>query len=45
MCEVEEHRNRESLAMKNATILIAEGDEILRQNLKRRLLPHGFEVI
>lgn len=31
--------------MKPPTILIAQGDEILRQNLKRRLLSHGFEVI
>jgi len=31
--------------MKNPTILIAEGDEILRQDLKGRLLRHGFEVI
>lgn len=27
------------------TILIAEGDDILRQDLKRLLLPHGFEII
>ncbi len=31
--------------MKNPTILIAEVDEMLCQDLKRRLLPHGFEVI
>ncbi len=31
--------------MKNPAILISEGDEVLRQNLKGRLLPHGFEVI
>ena len=31
--------------MRPPTILIAQGDEILRQNLKRRLVPYGFEVI
>ncbi len=31
--------------MKNPTILIAESDEILCQNLKSRLLPHEFDVI
>ncbi len=31
--------------MKNPTILIAEKDETLRQNMKIRLLPHGFDVI
>ncbi len=31
--------------MKKATILIAERDEILRQNLKWRLLSQGFEII
>ena len=31
--------------MKNPTILITEKDETLRQNMKRRLLPHGFDVI
>ena len=28
--------------MKNPTILIAEGDEALRHNLKRRLISHDF---
>jgi DNA-binding NtrC family response regulator len=31
--------------MKNPAILIAEADEILRQDLKGRLFRHGFEVI
>lgn len=31
--------------MKNPTILIAEKDEALRQNIKRRFLSHGFNVI
>lgn len=31
--------------MKNPAILIAKGDEILRQDLKSRLFHHGFEVI
>ncbi len=31
--------------MKNSTILIAEKDETLRQNMKSRLLPLGFDVI
>jgi len=31
--------------MKNPTILIAERDEILRQNLKRKLSPFGFNLI
>ena len=31
--------------MKNPTILIVAGDEILRQDLKGCLLAHGFEVI
>ena len=33
------------MAMKNPTILIAEGDEILRQNLRRKLSLHGFDLI
>jgi len=33
------------MAMKNPTILIAEKDETLRQNMKKRFLPHGFDVI
>jgi len=31
--------------MKNATILIAEGDEILCQNLRRKLSPRRFDLI
>lgn len=31
--------------MRNPTILIVEDNEVLRQDLKRRLLPHGFEII
>ena len=31
--------------MKNAMILIAEGDELFRQNLRRKLSPHGFDLI
>ncbi len=31
--------------MKSPAILIAEGDEILRQDLKGRLFRHGFDVI
>jgi len=31
--------------MKNPIILIAEGDEILRQNLRRKLSPRGFDLI
>lgn len=31
--------------MKNPIILIVENDKILRQDLKRRLLPHRFEII
>jgi len=31
--------------MKSTAILIAEGDEVLRRDLKGRLFRHGFEVI
>lgn len=31
--------------MRPPIILIAQGDEILSQNLKQRLVPYGFEVI
>lgn len=31
--------------MKSTAILIAEGDEVLRRDLKGRLFPHGFHVI
>src|SRR5574340_1447657 len=31
--------------MKKSKILIAEGDDVLRQNLKKLLLRHGFEVL
>lgn len=33
------------MAMKNPTILIADGDGVLLHNLKSRLISHGFEVI
>jgi DNA-binding NtrC family response regulator len=32
------------VAMKNPTILIAEGDESLRRNLRRSLSPRGFDL-
>ncbi len=33
------------MALKNPTILIAEGDETLRQNLRRKLSSRGFDLI